>query len=148
MAKAILAVTIARRVGVDPVIATTVAAFFVILGHNYPFYLQFKGGRGAASLMGVMIMFRPDLFLMWVLVIFAFMVGFEAMFQRMQGKRVSVFHSVSEQIIGRLVGEVVAAIPFYFLDRALFWPVLAGTVLVIYKHKPRLIAQVQKLRKP
>ncbi len=27
---------------------------FVILGHNYPFYMNFKGGKGTASLFGIM----------------------------------------------------------------------------------------------
>lgn len=33
--------------------------FFVILGHNYPFYLNFKGGKGTASLIGLMIAIHP-----------------------------------------------------------------------------------------
>ena len=30
-----------------------------ILGHNYPFYMQFKGGKGIASSAGLMIAFHP-----------------------------------------------------------------------------------------
>jgi glycerol-3-phosphate acyltransferase PlsY len=30
-----------------------IGALFVILGHNFPFYLKFKGGKGTASLAGV-----------------------------------------------------------------------------------------------
>ena len=29
--------------------------FFVILGHNYPFYMNFKGGKGTASTFGMLI---------------------------------------------------------------------------------------------
>lgn len=32
------------------------SGLFVILGHNYPFYLQFKGGKGTASLIGLVIL--------------------------------------------------------------------------------------------
>lgn len=32
---------------------------FVILGHNYPFYLKFKGGKGTASLIGLVIAIDP-----------------------------------------------------------------------------------------
>ncbi len=31
----------------------------VILGHNFPFYLGFKGGKGIAACMGVVIVFNP-----------------------------------------------------------------------------------------
>ncbi len=30
-----------------------------VLGHNYPFYMQFKGGKGVACTFGVIIMFSP-----------------------------------------------------------------------------------------
>lgn len=32
---------------------------FVILGHNYPFYMGFKGGKGTASLIGVLLTVSP-----------------------------------------------------------------------------------------
>ncbi len=32
-----------------------------VLGHNYPFYMQFKGGKGVAATAGVIIMFSPVL---------------------------------------------------------------------------------------
>lgn len=32
---------------------------FVILGHDYPFYLDFKGGKGTASLIGTIISISP-----------------------------------------------------------------------------------------
>lgn len=38
------------------VIYTAVGA---ILGHNYPFYMQFKGGKGIASTFGLMLAFHP-----------------------------------------------------------------------------------------
>lgn len=33
--------------------------FFVIIGHNYPFYMKFKGGKGTASLIGLIIALNP-----------------------------------------------------------------------------------------
>lgn len=31
-----------------------VAGFFVIIGHNFPFYMSFKGGKGTAALIGLL----------------------------------------------------------------------------------------------
>ena len=31
----------------------------VVLGHNYPFYMQFKGGKGIASTFGLILSFHP-----------------------------------------------------------------------------------------
>ncbi len=51
--KAILAIIIAQNLIPNSTLAITLATFFVILGHNYPIWLKFKGGRGAACLMGI-----------------------------------------------------------------------------------------------
>jgi glycerol-3-phosphate acyltransferase PlsY len=37
------------------------AGTFAILGHMFPFYLRFKGGKGLASLVGMMLAFRPEI---------------------------------------------------------------------------------------
>lgn len=37
--------------------------FGVMLGHNYPFYLKFKGGKGVACSIGTLLMFNPLLVL-------------------------------------------------------------------------------------
>ncbi len=41
-----------------------------VLGHNYPFYMQFKGGKGVACTAGVIIVFSPPLALIGVLLFF------------------------------------------------------------------------------
>lgn len=46
---------------------------FGILGHCYPVWLQFKGGKGVSSLFGVLLMFNPILFIVcgaeWLLMV-------------------------------------------------------------------------------
>ena len=37
------------------------AGAFAVLGHIFPFYLEFKGGKGLASLVGMMLAFRPEI---------------------------------------------------------------------------------------
>lgn len=37
--------------------------FFAIIGHCFPFYLKFKGGKGLATFGGVVLTYNPQLFL-------------------------------------------------------------------------------------
>jgi len=43
--------------------------FFVILGHNYPFFMKFKGGKGTASLAGMLIAINIPMALLGILII-------------------------------------------------------------------------------
>lgn len=43
--------------------------FFVILGHNHPFFMRFKGGKGTASLAGMLIAINIPMALLGILII-------------------------------------------------------------------------------
>ena len=51
--KAVLAVLLTRWLFPDDLYASNVAGLFAILGHIYPFYLKFKGGKGHAAYIGM-----------------------------------------------------------------------------------------------
>lgn len=56
--KAFLAVLMAISFS-DFYLLPLIVTFMVILGHNYSIFLQFKGGKGLASLIGAMLLIEP-----------------------------------------------------------------------------------------
>jgi glycerol-3-phosphate acyltransferase PlsY len=58
LVKGILAVYIARWLGLD-LLWVCIAGFAAVVGHNWPCFLRFRGGRGAVTIMGVLIPLIP-----------------------------------------------------------------------------------------
>jgi acyl phosphate:glycerol-3-phosphate acyltransferase len=58
MGKGALAVFAAQRLGLDT-IWMCAAGFAAVAGHNWPVLLGFRGGKGAATIMGVLLAFMP-----------------------------------------------------------------------------------------
>ncbi len=59
--KGTLPVYLAIQLGLNPwlIILAGIAA---VIGHTYPVYLKFKGGRGAATGLGILLGIAPDIF--------------------------------------------------------------------------------------
>ena len=60
-AKGSLAILFANTLGV-PLFVVMVSGVAAIIGHNWPVFLQFQGGRGAATTLGVMLAVMPAQF--------------------------------------------------------------------------------------
>jgi len=56
--KGVLAVYAARWLGTD-LFWVLVAGFAAVVGHNWPVFLKFRGGKGAATVMGVLLALMP-----------------------------------------------------------------------------------------
>ncbi len=63
IAKAYLAVKIAQWLLPASYAAAMAAGFFAVLGHCFPFYMRFKGGKGLAAFGGLVLAYNPYLFL-------------------------------------------------------------------------------------
>ncbi|MFC1979546.1 glycerol-3-phosphate acyltransferase [Chloroflexota bacterium] len=61
IAKGAAAVFVARWLGV-PLIFVFIAGFASVIGHNWPVFLKFKGGVGAATTLGVLLALVPAQF--------------------------------------------------------------------------------------
>ena len=142
--KAVLAVILAMYfIPENPALAITLGTFFSILGHNYSPILNFKGGRGAASLLGILLFLNWKIFLGWLVTIVCFMLLFEILLGGKVDKKF-LKRAISDQIIGRLIGEIYVIWWVYLTDPTLFYPVLFGTILVVIAHKDRVIKQIKK----
>jgi glycerol-3-phosphate acyltransferase PlsY len=72
-AKGAIAVVVARYFGAG-VFFEGIAGLFAILGHNYSLFLNFKGGKGVATSLGVLTIYSPQTGLLaiiiWLMTVF------------------------------------------------------------------------------
>ena len=61
--KAVLATRCAEWIAPELDWLAMAAGLFVIVGHCFPFYLRFRGGKGLAAFAGVVLAYSPSLFL-------------------------------------------------------------------------------------
>ena len=150
MGKAVMAVLLAQRIMPHSSLAITIATFFVILGHNYPLILKGKGGRGAASFMGILLYINWRLFFVWNVGIYFFMITTELLIALIRKEKITkntFVHAIGEQIIGRLIGEVIILYFIYLIEPKFIFPAIVGTILIVIRHKKRLLDQISALRK-
>lgn len=80
IAKGLVAILIAMLIGkiateANPAILVQLAGFFAVLGHTFPVFFGFKGGKGVATSLGVLLLINPlvgVICLVFALVVMAF----------------------------------------------------------------------------
>ncbi|MBN3727207.1 glycerol-3-phosphate 1-O-acyltransferase PlsY [Burkholderia sp. Ac-20379] len=124
-----LAVWLVRHFDIGGEMGVALAAIAVFLGHLYPIFFRFQGGKGVATAAGVLLAISPALgiatLLSWLVIAFCF--------------RYSSFAA--------LVAAVFAPIFDVYLfgthDNPVAWAVLAMSVLLVWRHR----ANISKLLK-
>ncbi len=145
MAKGALAIFLAQKILLGSLIGLILAAFFVILGHNYSVFLKFSGGRGAASLIGILLYLDIFSFLIWGSIMVLSSIVAQIILEKIgiakkiNWKKISEIVSLlGKQMVGRMGGLMAGPIPLYFYNPQIFAIVAAGTILLLIKNIPRI----------
>ena len=118
--KGFVAVWLAARLNGGDLSAVALAAVAVMIGHCYPVFLNFKGGKAVACFLGAFIYFAPSAVAVTVV---AFVIV------------VAISKYVS---LGSLAGTVVFPLAVWILGphlRSALWASIAASLLVIFRHK-------------
>ena len=121
--KKILAVVLAKHFFPDLELVGFLAGVASVLGHIYPFYLKFKGGKGFASYMGM------TLALNWRFALILIVV-------------VALITLVTDYIVLGTFTTIIS-VPAYMglANQSLLLTLilLLGTVLIFYKHRENIV---------
>ena len=99
-----------------------VSGIAAVIGHMYPVYIGFKGGKGSATGLGVLLGIAPDLFIIAMIYV---------------AIAIAVTRYVSVTSIG---GVILLAVLMFTFHKPVEYSIAAiiVAVLVIYKHVPNL----------
>lgn len=113
--------------GSTDVAAELLVGIFAIIGHNYPFYMGFKGGKGVAASIGIILMIDWRAFLI---------AGIPALIVLVVTRTMSVA-SLSFEFL-----SFVSFFALYFADKNLFWIVVTAALyplMSFYRHRKNII---------
>ena len=118
MLKATLVIAIANYINVSEG-NLVIISIAVLLGHIFPIYYQFKGGKGVATAFGILLGFN------WLLALTAFFVW------------LCVFLIWRYSSLAAVVAILSAPVFSYFLEFSIetLWLTIIIAILVIYRHK-------------
>ncbi len=105
-----------------------IAGVSSILGHMFPVWLKFQGGKGIATFIGILLYLSPILFIIMVL-------GWLFCYYMFQISSLSALIAVSATFISGFIFND------YFYDNLYFFLMY---LLIIYKHKDNIIRLVNK----
>ncbi|MBU9180157.1 glycerol-3-phosphate 1-O-acyltransferase PlsY [Burkholderia gladioli] len=124
-----LAVWLVRHFGIGGELGVALAAIAVFLGHLYPIFFRFQGGKGVATAAGVLLAISPALgiatLLSWLVIAFCF--------------RYSSFAA----LVAAVFAPIFDVWLFGTRDNPVAWAVLAMSMLLIWRHR----ANISKLLK-
>ena len=150
MGKAALALFLTQELqflGYDLMAGLILSAAFVIIGHNWPIWLNFKGGRGAACLMGMLLYLDPLSLLVWGAPILVASMVTEPILERRTAFKISqLFSALGTQMVGRVIGIVIGLILLYLYQDQIFYITLIPVILLLIKNIDRVEKYLKELK--
>ncbi|MBQ2500290.1 MAG: glycerol-3-phosphate 1-O-acyltransferase PlsY [Clostridia bacterium] len=120
----------------DNVAIQLLSGLACILGHNFPFYLGFKGGKGVASTLGIMLVINWKVFLL---------AGVPALIALLSTR----IMSIASLTFGTMI--VIAVAVFYFSSGNFVAILIAAAcypLMMFYRHRQNIKRLVNKEEKP
>jgi glycerol-3-phosphate acyltransferase PlsY len=144
LGKGILSVFLAQRFFPGQILPQALAAFFAVLGHNWPIFLKFKGGRGLATSAGILLYLNWKALFLILLVIGLCIFLTELLMKKglklegnLRQKIKGLFTIFISQVLGRVIGIVAAIILLFFLYPTTLKIIFPAAILVGIKHIKR-----------
>jgi glycerol-3-phosphate acyltransferase PlsY len=144
LGKGILSVFLAQRFFPGQILPQALAAFFSVLGHNWPIFLKFKGGRGLATSAGILLYLNWKALFLILLVIGLCIFLTELLMKKglklegnLRQKIKGLFTIFISQVLGRVIGIVAAIILLFFLYPTTLKIIFPAAILVGIKHIKR-----------
>ncbi len=120
----------------DDVAIQLLAGLASVLGHNFPFYLGFKGGKGVAATLGIVLVINWKVFLL---------AGVPALIALLSTR----IMSIASLNFGTMI--VIAFAVFYFSSGNLMFILLAAVcypLMMFYRHRQNIRRLINKEEKP
>lgn len=121
MLKGVLPVVLAHQLGLSSLVVILIG-FAAFIGHLYPVFFQFKGGKGVATMLGVMIGLSLPIGL------------------AVAGTWLFVAKVLKVSSLSALVATALAPVYIYFLsgEMSWVWVTLIMTMILFWRHKDNI----------
>jgi len=102
-----------------------ISVIAVVIGHMFPLWLKFKGGKGISTNFGILLFLSPEIFLISILT-------WISVFKVMKISSISGLSAMT-------ISSLVIGLQFFPKYYHLFIPYFIITVLIIFKHKDNIL---------